>query len=584
MKTKFIPLILALLTAFSTKAAAIKSDSLIISEYVKMYNLALKHSKTNTKYALDCAFKAKDMAVEMNDAQKRAKSNTLMGDIFKNNKSYPTAITYYEKAISDLEILNDYKKINKLYIEIAHLYQNSKFDYEWSIEAMDNAYRYAKILNNGIIYLNTFMAYGDLYQEQNNDSLALYYYDVILNYPLTKCNIKYISEAMTNKANILINNKQYNDAMALIDSSLYLSIRDFNDKLSIENYSLKGEIYDSLKQPDLAEKYYSKAIDISYSIGEFVKCAENMFKLGLLRKNNHSYDSAIEIFKILSDSTQYFKMYNFCSSAFLQLAKCYASVGRFEDAYKVHLNYEIYLDSANLANEKQKIEELRNQYILSLNVSELNAKEMELQNLKQRRYNHYFTIMASLIILVMLIIFLILYSHHKVLKHKHIEAEYLQKIKLDEMEKNMIELQLKSNKESLVNLAFYLKSYIEFISPVKDDIKDAMDMPESEIKAKIRSIYLNLQNNISLFNKMNELQDYIDGLYNDFLTKIEDKYPNLTKAEKRLCVLLYIDLSSKEIAVITNTTLRTVETSRYRLRKKFELEKDEDMVDFLKNI
>ena len=73
-------------------------------------------------------------------------------------------------------------------------------------------------------------------------------------------------------------------------------------------------------------------------------------------------------------------------------------------------------------------------------------------------------------------------------------------------------------------------------------------------------------------------------IYKDFLDRLSRKYPDMTKSEKRLCVMLYINMSSKEIAAISNITLRSVETMRYRLRKKFNLSRDEDMINFLKNI
>ena len=73
-------------------------------------------------------------------------------------------------------------------------------------------------------------------------------------------------------------------------------------------------------------------------------------------------------------------------------------------------------------------------------------------------------------------------------------------------------------------------------------------------------------------------------IYKDFIDRLDQKYPTLTKSEKRLCTMLYINMSSKEIAVISNTTIRSVETSRYRLRKKFNLTRDEDMVNFLRSI
>ena len=193
------------------------------------------------------------------------------------------------------------------------------------------------------------------------------------------------------------------------------------------------------------------------------------------------------------------------------------------------------------------------------------------------------TILASLTIMVLLIIFVVLSSRNKMLLHKNKEAEYLQKIKIDEMEKSMIEMQLKNSKESLLNLAFHLKSYIDTITPIKVELKELLNQPEDKIKNKLKIIYLNIQNN-RLFNEINELQNQIDDLYKDFIMKLEQKFPSITKAEKRLCVMLYIDMSSKEISVITNTSIRSVETSRYRLRKKFNLKTDKDIVDFLREI
>ena len=152
------------------------------------------------------------------------------------------------------------------------------------------------------------------------------------------------------------------------------------------------------------------------------------------------------------------------------------------------------------------------------------------------------------------------------------------------MESNLMEIQLKNDKESLINLALHLKSYIEYIDPLKKELKEIIESPEEEIKGKVKNVYANMQNNISLFNNIEGLNKQINEIYKDFFDKLEQKFSGITKAEKRLCVMLYLNMSSKEIAIITNTTLRSVETSRYRLRKKFNLLRDEDMVNFLRNI
>jgi FixJ family two-component response regulator len=44
-----------------------------------------------------------------------------------------------------------------------------------------------------------------------------------------------------------------------------------------------------------------------------------------------------------------------------------------------------------------------------------------------------------------------------------------------------------------------------------------------------------------------------------------------------------MDLSSKDIAPLLNMSFRSVEMSRYRLRKKMELDRDVNLSEFLQN-
>jgi DNA-binding CsgD family transcriptional regulator len=50
-----------------------------------------------------------------------------------------------------------------------------------------------------------------------------------------------------------------------------------------------------------------------------------------------------------------------------------------------------------------------------------------------------------------------------------------------------------------------------------------------------------------------------------------------------MCAYLKMNLSSKEIAPLLNISIRGVETLRYRLRKKFNLSRDENLIDYLNN-
>jgi DNA-binding CsgD family transcriptional regulator len=62
------------------------------------------------------------------------------------------------------------------------------------------------------------------------------------------------------------------------------------------------------------------------------------------------------------------------------------------------------------------------------------------------------------------------------------------------------------------------------------------------------------------------------------------KFPDLHKNERKLCAYLRLGLSSKEIASLLNISLRSVETFRYRLRKKLGLQPRESITDFVQRL
>ena len=66
-----------------------------------------------------------------------------------------------------------------------------------------------------------------------------------------------------------------------------------------------------------------------------------------------------------------------------------------------------------------------------------------------------------------------------------------------------------------------------------------------------------------------------------FETELLFQYPQLTTYDVKLCKMLLDGLSSKEIAVHLNISAASVNTARYRLRKKLNLKTNADLVKFL---
>ena len=75
-----------------------------------------------------------------------------------------------------------------------------------------------------------------------------------------------------------------------------------------------------------------------------------------------------------------------------------------------------------------------------------------------------------------------------------------------------------------------------------------------------------------------------DYVHNGFIHKLTECFPELTFSERRMCIYLKVDLASKEIASLLNISSRSVETVRYRLRKKFGLDREDNLRDFLNRL
>ena len=74
---------------------------------------------------------------------------------------------------------------------------------------------------------------------------------------------------------------------------------------------------------------------------------------------------------------------------------------------------------------------------------------------------------------------------------------------------------------------------------------------------------------------------HFDTVHSDFVIKLKEKHPNISNNEMKLCAYLRMNLSSKEIAQLMNISVRGVEISRYRLRKKMGVTSDVNLFDYL---
>jgi ligand-binding sensor domain-containing protein/DNA-binding CsgD family transcriptional regulator len=100
---------------------------------------------------------------------------------------------------------------------------------------------------------------------------------------------------------------------------------------------------------------------------------------------------------------------------------------------------------------------------------------------------------------------------------------------------------------------------------------------------ELKKIQEEIKSNIEHDNNWKKFEENFDLVYENYLKRLTETYPNLTVTDKKICAYLKMGLSSKDIAPLLNMSYRSVEMSRYRLRKKMNLDRNVSLSDFLQN-
>lgn len=106
----------------------------------------------------------------------------------------------------------------------------------------------------------------------------------------------------------------------------------------------------------------------------------------------------------------------------------------------------------------------------------------------------------------------------------------------------------------------------------------------AETNAQIAKIQSLIQDNISHDDDWKTFTGNFDAVYEDFTKRLRKLHPSLTPTELKVCCYLRMGLNSKDMAPLFNISYRSVEMTRYRLRKKLGLEREDNLSDYLHRI
>jgi len=136
--------------------------------------------------------------------------------------------------------------------------------------------------------------------------------------------------------------------------------------------------------------------------------------------------------------------------------------------------------------------------------------------------------------------------------------------------------------KELANQAMNMVRKNEFLLKLKEELYNLKNSCHEEtLRDKIIHIVTRINREVDSNKQREVFENAFDEVNEDFMNKLNAKYPMLTPAERRLCAFIKMNISTKEIAPLMNISVRGVEIARYRIRKKMSIARDTNLMRLL---
>ena len=149
------------------------------------------------------------------------------------------------------------------------------------------------------------------------------------------------------------------------------------------------------------------------------------------------------------------------------------------------------------------------------------------------------------------------------------------------LKKQQVQLQLDHHQRELVTKSLDLIEKQDFLEEILNQLQILSNSCELERQTKTHALIKKLKSLLSFNHVWEEFEKWFTKIHSGFIGSLRTNYPKLTAREIKVCALLRLNLSSKEIASLMNIEPASVDIHRYRIRRKLGLSKDKNLAEYL---
>ena len=188
-----------------------------------------------------------------------------------------------------------------------------------------------------------------------------------------------------------------------------------------------------------------------------------------------------------------------------------------------------------------------------------------------------FWFILLLVLFFLGLIALIYYNRMQFLKKTYAQEKILN-------DKKILELENENYESELEKLTFYTVNRNRVLVNYKTRLLSLATKAKESVRKGLELVIEDIDNEIGDDKEWIYIEPRLDKFYDQFVTKLRERHPDLTLSEIKVATYVRMNLSSKEISEFMHKTTRAVENDRYRLRKKINLDSNESLKDYLLNL
>jgi len=512
-----------------------------------------------------------------------------LGDYYKHNNNIIKSYEAYNTALIESKKINDENLMYAAYVRLALLYERIG-NYKLSAENQIKALNIAENLSDNRKKAISYNYLGKIFILEKDYNQAYHYFIKSAKIDKRIKNNQGIAGTYNNLGEVYRYLEQYEKALKYYKKAVPINKKMKNNEWLAINYENIGSVYFKKGNNKEALSFFYLALEHANMINDYEGLASINNNIGGLYLKQNKIALALNHFSVAYNYATQISAPLYIKDAAFNLSEVYSKKEQYKKAYLFFKEYQQSQTKLNENIRSKRISQIIAEY-------QLDRKEKENEFLKKQ--NEFDTIKQYALILIIVLIFVIGLLMFTRLRAKHKETKELlwqneliiktektlaeTELKNIELEKAKLNQELTYQKKELVNFALHIIHKNDFLISVKDELKKIKTTDVTTGK-QIRELLLKINQSQKINADLEEFQQNVERANKDFFDALNHKFPELTKNERRLAALLRIDLSSKEIASLSNISIKAVEMGRYRLRKKLDLGFNESLAEFFQKI